>query len=418
MPLIPRRVKRIIGTTAISVFAAQVTAASAVMVNDHLRKRRKGPPEFPHHPVTEATARRNEVTVYSFGEDLYPDMLAAIDAATERIYFETFIWKGDEMGRLFKQALIRAAERGVEVYVVYDTFANMVVDPRFFELPKSVHVKTHPLIQSAAFWNLRYSGRDHRKLLVVDGEVAFMGGYNIGSLYADSWRDTHGRFVGPCVTEFENAFIDYWNMRPVHLFWWRPSSRVELPETTDRDWGGPITLQRNVPRWSVYPIRNMYLEAIDRARKNIWLTTAYLIPDDDFRTALGRAAKRGVDVRIIVPAESNHILTDWLSRGFYSGMLRDGIRLFLFQNAMVHAKTATIDGQWSTIGTANLDRLSLVGNYEINAEIISPAVAAALEEVFVTDLTNCREIDLESWERRSPVAKFTEGLLAPWRPFF
>ena len=119
-----------------------------------------------------------------------------------------------------------------------------------------------------------------------------------------------------------------------------------------------------------------------------------------------------------MPAESNHILTDWLSRGFYSGMLRDGIRLFLYQNAMVHAKTATIDGQWSTIGTANLDRLSLVGNYEINAEIVSPTVADALEGIFLTDLTNCREVDLAHWEQRSPVAKFTEGLLAPWRPIF
>lgn len=404
--------------TLAAVTTAQLGTAVAIMTMDHLRKRRQGPPQFPHSPVTEADAHDNEVTVYSFGEDLYPDMLAAIDAARERVCFETFIWKGDEMGRRFKEALIRAAERGVEVYVVYDAFANIVVDPRFFELPESIHVKTHPLVQSAAFWNLRYSGRDHRKLLVVDGTVAFMGGYNIGALYADSWRDTHGRFTGPCVAEFENAFIDYWNMRPVHLFWWRPSSRPELPDVTSRDWGGSVTLQRNVPRWRVYPIRNMYLEAIDRAQKNIWLTTAYLIPDDDFRTALGRAAKRGVDVRIIVPAKSNHILTDWLSRGFYAGMLRDGIRLFLYQNAMVHAKTATIDGQWSTIGTANLDRLSLVGNYEINAEIIAHPVAAALEEIFATDLTNCQEVHLERWEQRSPVAKFTEALLAPWRPFF
>ena len=418
MSSIPHRVRRAIGVALLAVTAAQTTAAAAVMTMDHLRKRRQGPPTFPHSPVAEASARHDEVTVYSFGEDLYADMLAAIDAATDRIYFETFIWKGDEMGRRFKQALIDAADRGVEVYVVYDAFANIVVDPRFFSLPGSIHVKTHPLVQSAAFWNLRYSGRDHRKLLVIDGEVAFMGGYNIGSLYADSWRDTHGRFTGPCVAEFENAFIDYWNMRPVHLFWWRPSSRPELPDVAERDWGGPVTLQRNVPRWRVYPIRNMYLEAIDRAQRNIWLTTAYLIPDDDFRTALGRAAKRGVDVRIIVPAESNHILTDWLSRGFYSGMLRDGIRLFLYQNAMVHAKTATIDGQWSTIGTANLDRLSLVGNYEINAEIVSPAVADALEGIFLTDLTNCREVDLAHWEQRSPVAKFTEGLLAPWRPIF
>ena len=203
MSSIPHRVRRAIGVALLAVAAAQTTAAAAVMTMDHLRKRRQGPPTFPRSPVAEASAHHDEVTVYSFGEDLYADMLAAIDAATDRIYFETFIWKGDEMGRRFKRALIDAADRGVEVYVVYDAFANIVVDPRFFSLPGSIHVKTHPLVQSAAFWNLRYSGRDHRKLLVIDGEVAFMGGYNIGSLYADSWRDTHGRFTGPCVAEFE-----------------------------------------------------------------------------------------------------------------------------------------------------------------------------------------------------------------------
>ena len=151
----------------------------------------------------------------------------------------------------------------------------------------------------------------------------------------------------------------------------------------------------------------MYLEAIDKAQRNIWLTSAYLIPDDDLRTALARAAQRGVDVRIIVPAQSNHVIADWLSRGYYTGLLRDGIRLFLFHNAMVHAKTATIDGHWSTIGTANIDRLSLAGNYEVNAEITSPQVATALERIFLTDQSNCTEMTwpvgngAASW-RRAP----------------
>ncbi len=123
-------------------------------------------------------------------------------------------------------------------------------------------------------------------------------------------------------------------------------------------------------------------------------------------------------MRIIVPAQSNHVVADWLSRGFYEDLLRCGVRLFLYQGAMVHAKTGTIDGYWSTIGTANLDRLSLAGNYEVNAEIHDEAVARRMEEIWAVDETNCVELTYDEWQRRSMVAKFTEGLLAPWRPLF
>ena len=177
-------------------------------------------------------------------------------------------------------------------------------------------------------------------------------------------------------------------------------------------------MHRNTPRIQVYPIRNMYLEAIDRAQERIWLTHAYLLPDDDFVAALRDAARRGVDVRIIIPERSNHIVADWLSRGYYERLLRSGIRLFLYQGAMVHAKTGTIDGHWSTIGTANLDRLSLLGNYEVNLEITDADVAARMEEIYRIDLSNTSEIDEARWLRRSLVAKATESFLSPWRPFF
>jgi cardiolipin synthase len=131
---------------------------------------------------------------------------------------------------------------------------------------------------------------------------------------------------------------------------------------------------------------------------------------------LMRAARRGVDVRIIVPAESNHIVADWLSRGFYGQLLRSGVRLLLYQGAMVHAKTATIDGQWSTIGTANLDRLSLLGNYEINIEVFSPDVARQLEEIFAIDSSNTVEMTEGEWKSRHAMVKFSETVLAPLRP--
>src|SRR5690606_33026034 len=132
----------------------------------------------------------------------------------------------------------------------------------------------------------------------------------------------------------------------------------------------------------MFPIRAMYLEAINRAQHHVWMTHAYFIPDQDFVDSLLAAAARGVDVRLLVPAKSNHVVADWLSRGYYSQLLAAGIRIFRYSGAMVHAKTATIDGNWSTIGTANIDRLSMTGNYEVNVEFIDPAMAAAMERIF------------------------------------
>ena len=398
-----------------TIVATQVAAAVGITIAGTVRRRNRQPRRFPVTTPRTASAGPDEVTIYTFGEDLFRDMLAAIDHASSTIYFETYIWKGDQIGRRFKAALTAAAERGVAVYVIYDEFANLVVPRPFFRLSPRIKVRRWPIVSSPMVWNHRNSGRDHRKILVVDSEVAFLGGYNVGEDYRYRWRDTHARFVGPSVAEIENAFVEQWNSRPVGTFSTR-QSHVELTPPNERAWPSSIRIHRNTPRHAVYPIRNMYLEAIDRAASRIWLTQAYLIPDDDLVAALFAAAKRGVDVRIIVPEESNHVLADWLSRGYYDRLLTAGVRLFLYQVAMVHAKTATVDGEWSTIGTANLDRLSLLGNYEINAEIVSPTVATAMEEIFEVDLENCRELTRDEWSQRSLVAKATEEVLSPWRP--
>ena len=160
----------------------------------------------------------------------------------------------------------------------------------------------------------------------------------------------------------------------------------------------------------------MYLEAIDRAEHHIYLTQAYFLPDEALTRGLVKAVERGVDVQIIVPEISNHVVADWISRALYDTLLAGGVRILRYRNAMVHAKTATIDGRWSTIGTANLDRLSLAGNYEINIELTDKDVAARMEEIFATDAENCAELTLEEWRSRGTVARTVEGLLSPWRP--
>jgi cardiolipin synthase len=341
-------------------------------------------------------------------------MLADIEAAQTRIFFESYIWKGDGTGLAFRDALVRAHERGVEVFVAFDEFANLVVPRAFFRsLPAGIHVKRHPLLGRFPYVTPRQSGRNHRKLLVVDDAsptgAAYLGGYNIGSLYADRWRDTHARVSGEMVVELANAFVDYWNTAPG-----RSSPHLHQPHA--RTWSPTMRVHRNSPVDLVYPIRNMYLEAIDRAEHHIYLTAAYFIPDDVLTRALVEAVHRGVDVQIIVPHFSNHIVADWLSRASYAELLEGGVRILRYENAMVHAKTATVDGRWTTLGTANLDRLSLAGNYELNIEILDRDVARQMEEVFRADALNCNELTLGEWTGRPMIARVTEGLLAPYRP--
>ncbi len=248
---------------------------------------------------------------------------------------------------------------------------------------------------------------------MVDDTVGFVGGYNIGQAYATEWRDTHVRITGPGVWDLKRAFADFWNLNRRRRI--GTSERPLLLETTST-WESRIRFHRNVPRLWMFPIRSMYIEAINRSSTNVWITQAYFLPDQDFVDAVKDAAARGVDVRLLVPHKSNHIVADWISRGYFSELLAAGVRIFRYRDAMVHAKTATIDGRWSTVGTANIDRLSLQGNYEINVEVIDPDFAAALEEIHRTDESNCLELTHGEWEARDLHRKFTEAILAPLRP--
>jgi cardiolipin synthase len=408
------RLLRVARRVLLAALGVPVVIAVAMTLVDSYRRRGKKPSPFPVTPPRTVGIGEGEVTTYTFGEHLYADMLAAIRGARRQILFETYIWKGDEVGEEFKRELVAAARRGVDVHVIYDAFANLVVSPAFKHFPPEVSVLRFPVYNGGfRFWRISRYGRDHRKILVVDEEVAFVGGYNVGAAYADEWRDTHVRVTGPGVWDLKRAFADFWN-----LYRRRRLARSERPLLleTASVWEPRIRLHRNIPRLWMFPIRSMYLEAINRATHNIWMTQAYFLPDQDLVDALREAAGRGVDVRILVPLKSNHVVADWISRGYYAQLLASGVRILRFRDAMVHAKTATVDGSWSTVGTANIDRLSLSGNYEINIEIIDAGMARTMEEIFLADSSNCLELAEAEWEARDLHRKFTELVLAPLRP--
>src|SRR5690625_2997320 len=407
------RIRQAVKWGVIGLGAAQLVAAATVWGVDTLRKRREpAGGEFPRTDPVAVDVADSELTVYTYGEDLYEAMLTAIREAQEYVFFETYIWKDDEVGRQFKHELIAAAERGVAVYVSFDSFGNLVVPWSFKRFLASVHTLKFPLWRPGLLTlNMRKSGRNHRKILVVDGRYGFVGGYNIGSLYATKWRDTHLRVQGPAVWELDNAFVDFWNAH-------RKAHHPELEDRGPRSWDSRIQAARNSPSSLLFPVRGAYINAMDRARHHVYITQGYFIPDTEFLDAMLAAARRGVDVRVLIPEVSNHVLADWVARSFYERLLRGGVSIWLYQSAMVHAKTATVDGRWTTIGTTNIDRMSMVGNFEINLEIYDRDLAARMEEIFATDLTNARQLTLEEWLDRPVIARVGEALLHPLRWLF
>lgn len=418
--MVPRSLdpRQVSGTRLLKAAAAVSGAAAAVPVAtaaslvalDWLNQGRRSKQRAPHPGDFHTQVEDSELRVYTSGRELYEDMLAAIEAAERTVHLQTYIWKDDEVGQRFIDAVNRAAARGVAVFVLYDGFANLVVPRSFYrQFSDRVRVFRMPMIVRR-FWKgpLRYTGVNHSKILVVDDHVGFVGGYNIGSLYAAQWRDTHVREIGPEVWGMQHAMARAWN--EVH------APKDQIPWIPPRRWSSAISVVANLPVQLVYPIRQMYLNAIDRAQERIWLTTAYFIPDQQILQALVAAASRGVDVRVMLPRESNHVVVDWVSRGFYGQLLEAGVTLLLFSSSMLHAKTATIDGEWSTVGTANIDRLSLSFSYETNVEVIDAGFAAEMEKIFTADSLHCEVVSSPEWRDRHPMARAAEAALVPLRP--
>lgn len=401
---------RCIKRVTLALVGLEAVAVGALAAYGTWRKHQEPGGDVPPQPPLATQIGESAITVYTNGSVLYDAMLDAIRQAQQRILLDMFIWKGDQVGQAFKDELMRAAERGVEVFVIFDRFANLVVPPRFKRFPTSIHTLQFRVAPPLSrMLDPRSYGRDHHKILVVDRRVAFVGGYNIGSVYSTKWRDTSVGVTGVPVWDLENVFIDFWNMH-------RRANQPQLDARAHPRWEPRIRVHRNVPRMVMFPIRSMYVEAIDRAQHHIYLTQAYFIPDRTILRALFQAVQRGVDVRLLLPARSNHILADWLAHGFYTRLLKGGVTLLHYDQAMLHAKTATIDGIWSTIGTANIDRLSLQGNYEVNVEVYDTTLAQHMEHLFAADAEHAHEVTLDTWQRRPVIAKVGEAVLSPLWP--
>jgi len=355
----------------------------------------------------------NKCTLLFDGPQTMSAMMKAIGSATNNINLESYIFDQDELGKKLADLLIERQQHGVVVNLMVDSVGTLEVPQAFFERMRAagIHIVSFNPVNPAKLhgnsWKI--NNRDHRKLLVVDGKVAFTGGINISEDYARSslfrsharvtredvgWRDTEIKVEGPAVAAFQWLFVRHWvdqdadDLREADYFPRLPVSGDRLVRVLGSDPGGQ------------FEIYKAYTLAMQEARQSIHLTSAYFVPDRQTVDALIAAAQRGVDVKLVLPGVSDRSVVFYAGHDYYDALLAGGVKIYQLKLAVLHAKTGVIDGAWSTVGSTNLDTRSFLHNSELNVIVMGPAFGGEMEQAFQEDLRNSSEITLEAWRHR------------------
>jgi cardiolipin synthase A/B len=420
-----------------------LTRAQSEKILADLKKRSPETSIFDTHVAVEEALAGNPLSVgnravlLENGQATYASMLEAIRAARNHIHLESYIFEGDEVGQEFAQALTERRQAGVQVRVLYDAVGSLDTPHEFFEALRAqgVEVVAYNPVNAATVLTdaARLNHRDHRKLTIVDGRIAFLGGINISSVYTSGsgsgaygtsgsskpkpkqqpfetpWRDTQVRLEGPVVADLQRAFVENWEKQS--------KQKVDAAGLFPRLQPQGRQLVRAIdasPDKGPNPLYIALISAIESAETQVNLTIAYFVPHVELLEALKAAAHRGVRVRIILPSRTDSWLVFQAGRSFYDEMLEAGIQVYERRDRLLHSKTASIDGVWATVGSTNLDWRSLVYNEELNAVVLGPEFAAQLDAAFEGDIAHSQAITAEQWASRPLGDRFRETVARAW----
>lgn len=352
----------------------------------------------------------NKVEVLVDGPSTYASMFAAIETARDHVNVESYILEDEGPGASLAELLVRKRAAGLRVNVIFDSFGSLRTSADYFRRLRAAGVDLCEY-NPVSLWRRPLQRalhlRDHRKLLVVDGRIGFVGGINFSSVYASGssskrrsetqhpWRDVHLRIEGPVVAQLQEVFLQHWKCQleraPANARYFPalPSSGTARIGVAACDAGR----RRN-------PFYRSLLAAIRDAQRSVFITTAYFVPPRRLLRALERAARRGVDVRLLLPGVSDSWPALAAGRSFYGRLLHAGVRIHECHDAILHAKTAVIDGVWSTVGSSNMDWRSFLHNAEINAIGVDRKLGAQLEQQYFDDLARSRPVTLDQWKAR------------------
>ncbi len=368
----------------------------------------------------------NKVTLLVDAPAAYQAMKKAIHGARDHVNLEFYLFADDEVGRRFADLLLEKQASGVQVNLLYDSAGSRETPPSFFQRLRDGGIQAvefNPLDPAKARRKWLITERDHRKLLVVDGKTGFVGGINIAKVYSETssgrffggrtnlpWRDTHVQMEGPAVAELQKLFLHAWARQNGP----KPNPGNFFPPLHKA--GDDLVQVIGSRPDEKYPVIYLaYLSAISGARKSVHLTNPYFVPDKQMVKAIREAARRGIDVKIVLPGSSDIGVIFYAGRSFYNELLKAGVKLYERKGVLLHAKTAVIDGVWSTVGSTNLELWSFTKNYEINTVVLHADFARQMEEVFLKDIADSQEVRLQDWEKRPLKEKAKEWIVRRFR---
>jgi cardiolipin synthase len=373
-----------------------------------------------------ATTIGNEITIMSSGDEAIDAKFEAIARAEQSVHAEYYLVRDDATGRKFRDLLIAAAKRGCKVRVLLDGYGGLALGSSYVrafeeagvELARFLPIRAlgagmHTRLLGAFQWNLR----NHRKILVIDGRVAFTGGVNIGDDMR-GWRDTHVRIAGPAVHSLQGIFLEDWEFATEkHVVEPKHFGAFDTPPSSDKTpTPGIVEIVASGPDTATEAIHRVFFAAIAGARSRVFITTPYFVPDRALLVVLATAALSGVDVKLIVPSRSNHKVTWVAGRSYYEELLEAGVAIYEYLPGMIHAKTIVVDGRIALVGSANMDMRSFRLNYEVHAVVRDDATAQRLERRFDEDLGQTRRLELAEFRKRGVLWRVAEGygrLMAP-----
>lgn len=363
----------------------------------------------------------NDIQIYTDGKEKFQALLNEMEHARNYIHLQYYIIKNDELWQEIEEVLIRKARQGVEVRVLFDSMGCRTMRNSDWVRLENAGIQVAEFF-TAILGNLqlRINYRNHRKIVVIDGRIGFVGGFNIGREYIGKdkkfgyWRDTHICIEGSAVTSLAVRFVLDWNYAArENLFL---EDRIfEIP-TYIRSGRDPVQIISSGPDSKSQVIRNNYLRLIHLAKKSIYIQTPYFIPDDAILESLKIAAKSGIDVRIMIPCKPDHPFVYWATYSYMGDMVEAGARCYTYDRGFLHSKCMCVDGLVTCMGTANMDIRSFSLNFEVNATIYSARTTIKLQEAFENDIPYCTLITRKKYKARSLYIRFKEQfcrLLSP-----
>lgn len=355
---------------------------------------------------------RNRSVIYNNGMDTYEAMLTAIRNADHHIHLSSYIVRDDEIGREFQQALIQKAQQGVKVKLLYDGIGSIKLTYSYIRRLRKGGVECacfFPLRPS--FLKKRMNYRNHRKIIVVDGLIGFVGGINVGDEYVGKhprlgyWRDTHLRLEGDSVYWLQEVFLKDWEMATKE----KPDDPAFFPKH-DCDNEEALQIVPAGPNRRGDAIHDAVFAMVTAAQERIWLTTPYFIPSASIAMALHDAAMSGVDVRIMIPYVPDTWLVHYATLSYVEEMMRSGVRVWQYKKGFVHAKTLVVDKLVTVVGSANMDLRSFFSNFEINAHLFDPDAIEKIAADFKQDMEDSSELNLQKFLKRSRKQKAKEAM--------